>query len=74
MKKKWLPILIVALLLPSVSACSMYSRHHYYRHASAYARMGMDHDHSRNDHRLYGERRSHGRSHSHKRGHEDYRR
>src|SRR5512143_1277169 len=32
MKAKWLPLLILALLLPSVSACYRHSGYHFYPH------------------------------------------
>jgi len=37
MKAKWLPILIVALLLPSVAACYRHSGYHFYPNAPAFA-------------------------------------
>ena len=30
MKTKWIPALILAMLLPSVAACARYSGYHYY--------------------------------------------
>jgi hypothetical protein len=37
MKEKWIPILILALLLPSVAACYRHSGYHFYPHAPAFA-------------------------------------
>ncbi len=66
MKTKWLPILIMALLLPSATACYRHYGYHYYPNAPYFASRG----HARVDHL----RRGHARAHEHGRaGHHRHR-
>lgn len=59
MKAKWLPILIMALLLPSVTACYRHYGYRYYPNASYYAPRGP----ARVDHLRREPRREHYREH-----------
>ncbi|MGZ5439837.1 MAG: hypothetical protein ACXWFJ_08300 [Candidatus Aminicenantales bacterium] len=60
MKTKWIPALILAMLLPSVAACARYSGYHYYPHTPRFgptdpARVDLLRREPRRDHIRIGE-------------------